>query len=472
MTVTAHATVTQAEPFRAAGGADPRFARSARALDSPVTPNAVFDEWFAAQRRTNRYDVRRIPFADLDGWRFDDVTGNLVHASGKFFSVEGLEVRTAWDDQDAGWSQPIINQPEVGILGIVVKEFDGVLHLLMQAKMEPGNLDTVQLSPTVQATRSNFTQVHRGAAVRHLEYFAPPRTRSRLLFDSLQSEQGAWFLRKRNRNMVVEAIGEVPPHEDFVWLTLGQLHRLLLQDHMVNMDARTVLSLFPSLTDPGARSLHGTHDILSRLTEVKARRELVQRTVPLSQVTRWHRTADEIAHDTGRHFKVIAADIRAANREVTHWTQPLLAPVETGLAAFLVRRIDGVPHLLAHARTEAGVLDVAELAPTVQCHPARALSLPAAQRPRYLDLVLSAPEHRVLLDTVQSEEGGRFHHAGNRYVLVAVDDDFPVTVPDDYTWITEPQLTELLRHGNYVNIEARTLVSLLRAAWGVRGELV
>ncbi|MGW3151058.1 NDP-hexose 2,3-dehydratase family protein [Streptomyces sp. NPDC001177] len=445
-----------------------RFMLSAQALDSAVTPNEVFHEWFSAQRRTNRYDVRRIPFSELVGWHFEDATGNLVHDSGRFFSVEGLSVRTEWNGHEASWEQPIINQPEIGILGIVVKEFDGILHCLMQAKMEPGNVDTVQLSPTVQATRSNYTGVHKGAAVRYIDYFKPPRMQSRVLYDSLQSEQGSWFLRKRNRNIVVEAVGDVPEHEDFVWLTLGQIHQLLHESNVVNMDARTVLSLIPAFGESGL-PLHPTEQVLSRLTEVKARRELVQRTLPLNRVERWRRTDEGIEHETGHHFTVIAASVAAANREVKSWTQPLLAPAEQGLSAFLIRRICGVPHLLAQARSEAGVLDVAELGPTVQCQPGRALTLPPELRPRYLDVVLRATSDELLYDTVQSEEGGRFHHAGNRYVLMEVGDEFPVDVPEEFVWVTAEQLSALVRHSNYLNIEARTLLTGLRAVWSLGG---
>ncbi|MGW5276734.1 NDP-hexose 2,3-dehydratase family protein [Streptomyces sp. NPDC004044] len=464
-------TATSAAPSETTADLGLRLTLSAQTPDSTVTPNAEFRRWFTAQRRAKRYDVRRIPFSELAGWHFQDDTGNLVHGSGRFFAIEGLHVRTSWNGHESSWTQPIINQPEIGILGIVVKEFDGVLHCLMQAKMEPGNLDTVQLSPTVQATRSNYMGVHGGSAVRYLEYFVPPRRNSRGLFDSLQSEQGAWFLRKRNRNVVVEAIGEVPGHEDFVWLTLGQLYGLLHEDNVLNMDARTVLSQIPSFAG-GGTPLHSMQEVLNRLTEVKARRELVQRSIPLADVAHWRRTDDEIAHESGHHFTLIAAEIRATNREVTHWSQPLLAPAEQGLAAFLVRRVAGVPHLLAHARSEAGVLNVAELGPTVQCQPAHAQSLPAEARPRYLDLVLGAPRERILFDAVQSEEGGRFHHADNRYLLVEVGDEFPLDVPEEFIWVTEDQLGGLLQHGNYVNIEARTLIAALRAAGAVRGELV
>ena len=463
-------TATSAVPSETTADLGLRFALSAQTLDSSITSNAEFRQWFTAQRHAKRYDVRRIPFAELAGWHFQDDTGNLVHQSGRFFSIEGLHVRTSWNGRESSWTQPIINQPEIGILGILVKEFDGVLHCLMQAKMEPGNLDTVQLSPTVQATRSNYTGVHGGSAVRYLEYFVPPRRASRGLYDSLQSEQGAWFLRKRNRNVVVEAFGEVPEHEDFVWLTLGQLYGLMHEDNVLNMDARTVLSQIPSFAGSG-RPLHAMQEVLTRLTEVKARRELVQRSIPLADVEHWRRTDDEIAHQSGHHFTLLAAEIRATNREVTHWSQPLLAPAEQGLAAFLVRRIAGVPHLLAHARTEAGVLNVAELAPTVQCQPGHAQSLPAEARPRYLDVVLGAPRERMLFDSVQSEEGGRFHHADNLYELVEVGDDFPLDVPEDYIWVTEEQFGTLLQHGNYVNIEARTLIAALRATGAVQGEL-
>src|SRR5258708_1884479 len=202
-----------------------------------------FRQWWSERARSNRFNVTPIPFDELDSWRFDPDTGNLSHSSGRFFTIEGLHVRSDYGPVGE-WSQPCINQPEIGILGIIVKSFDGVPHCLMQAKMEPGNVNTLQLSPTVQATRSNYTRVHGGSRTRYLEYFAGPG-RGRVLVDVLQSEQGSWFYRKRNRNMVVEVTGALPLHEDFCWLPLRQVLDLLHVDNLVNMDARTVLSCMP-----------------------------------------------------------------------------------------------------------------------------------------------------------------------------------------------------------------------------------
>lgn len=150
--------------------------------DGPLTTAAAFHAWWADRHRTGLHRVREVDFAELRDWGFDERTGNLCHASGRFFSVEGLEVR---EGGSVIWQQPIINQPEIGILGIVVKVFDGVLHCLMQAKMEPGNVNVLQLSPTVQATRSNYTRVHRGGGTPYLEHFVGPG-RGEVLVDVLQ----------------------------------------------------------------------------------------------------------------------------------------------------------------------------------------------------------------------------------------------------------------------------------------------
>src|SRR5699024_7945778 len=123
----------------------------------------------------------------------------------------------------------------------------------------------------------------------------------------------------------------------------------------------------------------------------------------------WVRTEDSISHKEGRHFSIIGARITAGSREVREWTQPLLEPHGLGTAALLVKDIAGVLHVLLHARPEAGHPHGIELAPTVLCTPDNYLGVPEGHRPRFLDLVASAPEEQVRFDAIQSEEGGRFH---------------------------------------------------------------
>ncbi|MEU7006258.1 NDP-hexose 2,3-dehydratase family protein [Streptomyces sp. NPDC046332] len=437
-----------------------RFARSAQTTDAGTQlRTADFDSWLQGRRQAHHFRVERIPFAELDGWSFQDGTGNLGHHSGRFFTVEGLSV-----DTDTGpfphWQQPIIKQPEVGILGILVKEFDGVLHCLMQAKMEPGNRNLLQMSPTVQATRSNYTKVHRGADVKYLEYFTDP-SRGRVLSDVLQSEHGAWFFRKANRNMIVDTDEDVPLDEDFCWLTLGQIGELLRRDNVVNMDSRTVLACAP-VTSPEPGALLPDTGLLSWFTAQRSAPDVRVERIPLGQVTDWVRGETSIDHVKGRFFRVVAVAVEAGNREVGGWTQPLFEPCGIGVTAFVTRRIGGVPHLLAHAKLEGGFLDRIELAPTVQYTAANHADRTGDQRPPFLDFVLSADTARVRYDVLHSEEGGRFLNAESRYLFVEADEsEAPLNPPPGYAWVTPGQLRSLVGHSHYVNVQARTLLSLL-----------
>ncbi|MBF6329819.1 NDP-hexose 2,3-dehydratase family protein [Nocardia transvalensis] len=434
-----------------------RLAESAAHLPEPVT---AVEDWLADRRVRCPFRVDRVPFDQLDGWLFDEETGDLVHRTGRFFAVEGVRIRTNHGTIPE-WTQPIIHQEDVAILGILAKQLDGVLHFLMQAKMEPGNVNTVQVSPTVQATSSNYERAHRGAYSRYVEYFTEPGM-AHVLVDVLQSEQGSWFRGKRNRNIVVEVTGEVEPHDDFRWLTLGQLLELLHHPHLINMDARTVLSCLP-LTDSPAGPVERI-EVRNWLTTQKAGYALTADRLPLNQVREWRRDAVRVFHPSGKYFEVVGARIQATNREVANWCQPLLAPRGTGLAAFVLRDFDGVTKLLARADVRAGYRDVVEVGPTVQCTPANYKDRPS---PRYLDLVES-PEVRVLYDVVQSEEGGRFSSALTRHLLVEAGPEFGEDLPKGFMWLTADELAGLARSSYQVDIEARSLLLCLRAMGKLR----
>ena len=199
--------------------------------------------WYNKRLSEGIFETRVIPFNQFDQWSFSQNKSELVHDSGKFFRIEGLRVKTNFGEIRE-WDQPIINQPEIGILGIITKKIDGTRLFLMQVKMEPGNVNVLQISPTLQATKSNFTKVHKGKAPEYLEYFMD-YSKSTILIDQLQTEQGARFLKKRNRNMVVEITGDIEVRDDFRWLNLAEIKELLTHNNIVNMDARSVISTVP-----------------------------------------------------------------------------------------------------------------------------------------------------------------------------------------------------------------------------------
>ena len=353
--------------------------------DNPITSTEQLRIWIEQRNREVQVDVQLIPFKEMDGWYVDD-EGSLRHNSGRFFTIQGIHVETDYGNNHA-WDQPIINQPEIGYLGILTKEINGILYFLMQAKIEPGNVNCVQISPTLQATKSNYTQVHKGKKPAYLDYFVNVKPEN-VLLDQLQSEQGARFLRKRNRNIIIKVDEDVEVLPDFRWMTLGQIKEFMHTDNMVNMDTRTVLSgieyidyITPltnlsNLSDFGrnmlksARTPEGIHSmgqILSWLSGLKSRYDLFVSNKPIDKLEGWHRTETEIVNNDNKYFRIIGVRVSISNREVTSWCQPLVQPLQQGLCAFIVRKIGGIYHFLVQAKLECGNYDVMELAPTVQC---------------------------------------------------------------------------------------------------------
>lgn len=451
--------------------------RSLLTLDTPLSRYDDIVRWLEERNADVKVEIKPAPLADLSGWTFTP-EGWLAHSSGRFFSIRGIRVDTDYGPVQT-WEQPIIYQPEIGYLGIIVKEFDGVLHFLMQAKVEPGNVNNVQLSPTIQATKSNYSRVHKGKTPAYLEYFINAKP-EQIILDQLQSEQGARFLRKRNRNIIIRIEDEIEVLPDFKWVTLGQIKKLCLQDNKVNMDTRTVISgidfsryydrseRYEGLSALGSgiiESLFATKGLftidgnISWLSRLKSRYELTITQKSLSDISHWQVGEYEISRPDGQFFKVIGVDVTISNREVATWSQPLVQPSQQGICAMIMKYIGGVAHFLMQAKLECGNYDVLELAPTVQCLTGRYDS--SSGKVAYLDYVLNAKPEDVLYSALQSEEGGRFYREQNRNMLIMAGDDFPEKTPERYRWMTMRQIFEFLKYNNFINIQARSLIAAI-----------
>ena len=452
--------------------------RSLLTNKNPFNSTEEIKAWIERRNREVEVRVEKISFAEMKMWHSES-DGSIHHDSGKFFSIVGIDVRTDYGSNNH-WQQPIILQPEVGYLGILTKEINGVLYCLMQAKIEPGNVNCVQISPTLQATKSNYSRVHSGKSPHYLEYFVNAKPEN-IILDQLQSEQGARFMRKRNRNIIIKVDEDVPVLEDFRWMTLGQIKELMAYDNMVNMDTRTVLSglKISDYVTPldGMRNMSkfgrdlilsantnhchvSTREHLSWLTNLKARYDLQVNYCPITGMPEWKKTETEIVREDQKFFRIIGVNVTISNREVSSWCQPLVEPMQQGLCAFIIKKIDGVYHFLVQAKLECGNFDVMELAPTVQCLTGNVYA-ENIQKPEFADYVLNARKEQTVFDTLQSEEGGRFYKEQNRNLIVEADEDFPLELPERYTWMTLRQIYDFLRFNNYLNIQARSLISAL-----------
>lgn len=445
--------------------------------------------WMKSQNEEVVSNIMQIPISELRGWSYRD--DRIRHNSGKFFSIDGIHIRTNYRNTPE-WDQPIINQPEIGFLGFIVKKFNGVLHFLLQAKIEPGNLNIVQLSPTLQATRSNYTRVHGGKAPTYLEYFNGEKD-VLILVDQLQSEQGARFLHKRNRNIIVE-VGEdeeLEVKEGYIWASLGQIKELLRFPNVVNMDSRTVISCinFGSYSEHSLRLLdavkrmNGIHsskpdsflysvlsgdnhlnelqDIIQWITSLKFKYELDVTPIGISEMQNWIYDGNTIHHESGKYFDVMGCRVEIGNREVVSWDQPMVRSAQEGLMGFIVKKINGIYHFLVQAKLESGNFDIVEMAPTVQCLTGNYRKGKNEYTIPYLEQILNAPKDKIWYSSYQSEEGGRFFQEQNLNIIVEVGEEFPIEVEENYCWLTLNQMLSFVTYNNYLNIAARSLLSAI-----------
>ncbi len=463
------------------------FIRSALTLKNHFNSTEQVIAWLIERNKKVEVNIVPIAFPAMTQWVFDNNTGSIRHMSGKYFSIEGINVKTN-SGYVHDWDQPIINQPEIGILGIIAKEFDSVLYFLMQAKIEPGNVNIVQISPTLQATKSNYTQVHQGNPPAYLHYFQTLHSHKTLL-DQLQSEQGARFIKKRNRNIIIQVQDNLEVLEDFCWLTLGQIKELMKHDNLVNMDTRTVISCiqYGNYSSEAIKSCHLLNhsrsgsisarmlrseldfevsrytfdEIIHWFTNLKTIYDLSISSIRLNEVRNWRINENEICHEDGKYFKVIAVNVEISNREVKSWHQPLIEPMQNGICAFIVKEIQGVLHFLVQAKIECGNFDILEMAPTVQCLTGNYSNKDSLDTLPYLRFVLNSSGASVLYDSLQSEEGGRFFREQNRNMIILADEYFSLDVPHNYIWMTLNQLKTFIKFNNYINIQARSLISLI-----------
>lgn len=437
-------------------------------------------DWIYDRNQTVAVDIHKASMEDGGFWFYDGEEGCIRNQNRSFFTITGFQQRKS---DGSVLSQPIILQQEIGYLGILCREINGVMHFLMQAKIEPGNVNKIQISPTIQATKSNFTQKHGGAKPPYLDYFVNA-SQYEIVVDQIQSEQSSRFYKKRNRNIIIRVDEEVPVLPSHRWMTLGQIKRLMREENLVNMDTRTVLSCIPfsklrlsrsellELSDgfmdkPLFRSVfvgaeqNALPAVYQHINNQKMFSEPDRKLVPLHQLSDWEMRDGEFVCKHPYPFKVVFCDIAIEGREVKHWTQPLFEAM--GIASFglICCEENGLLKFLVKAMPEVGCFDLVELGPTVQ-QEAVALYQEEDEISRFFFRRVSEGKG-VLFDQLLSEEGGRFYHEQNRNILLRVCREELPPLPDGYFLLDFRTLNELVQVNNTLNIQLRNLLSLLEA---------
>lgn len=456
-----------------------KFLESWSNAEGNVSTNEELLDWIEKLNVTTYVDIKECSIKDSKFWYYDNYVGAIMNKKQSFFSISG--VRYFLDDA-ISFEQPMIIQPEIGFLGIICKEINGVLNFLMQAKIEPGNVNCVQISPTIQATKSNFTRAHGGKKPEYLEYFNNSEKYT-VIVDQLQSEQGTRFYKKRNRNMIVFISEDIKISPNYKWMTLGQIKKLMQIDNLVNMDTRTVLANIPftttrftgkdlgyieSLCDDKSffESAFKTNpadnlsDLYKFINDYKMFHNVKVKKVPLHHLTDWIIDDYGIESKNNANFSVKYYDIAISGREVQRWTQPLFKATGQAIIGLITCKIEGVTKYLVNLSPEIGAFDMIEIGPSIHFEASHASY---ADNSIQVIFRTNLENNRgIILDVILSEEGGRFYHEQNRNVIMEVSTNELKNLPKGYFLVNYSTLNYLIQVNNCLNIELRNLLALLK----------
>ena len=304
--------------------------------------------WIRKQKLINKIKVRRKNKDQLKQWKFDD--NSIYHISKNFFLIRPF----IFKQNKKKWYQPLIIQKEEGVLGIIKKKISNENYYLLQAKAEPGNINSIQISPTVQATRSNYLRKHGGKKTLFLNYFLKKNKSVNILSNIKLSEQGTRFLGKKNKNLLVELKnGILNKPSNFIWLTKKNIKFLLGKRNLLQMDTISILSsiICKNKID---NSINDFKFLIFKLNYFSKILKLDRKFITFSKLKGW-KIRDSIIFDTKKiFFSIFFIDVRANKREVKNWDQPFISDHSTSLNCFMISEIDKTNHYLLKIVHEPG----------------------------------------------------------------------------------------------------------------------
>ena len=406
--------------------------------------------WLKNQKKIQKIIIKKKNISDLYSWKYK--SEKIYHNSKKFFSIVGLRAISNFYKRYT-WDQPIIYQNENGILGIIRRNKNGESEYLMRANVEPGNINKLQISPTVQATKSNYTRVHGGKKIKYLNFFL---NKTKWLVNSKQTEQGFIYLLKKNTNILLNINRNINFSKNYKWIQKKHLISMIKKKNILNMDTLSVFScsIKKNIFD---RPIDSIKQINNWVTHMNKRYYIKVKRIKLSNMKNWVLTNKNIFHKNKSYFSIIGVMVSTKSREVNYWNQPLIKNSSLHFAGFLVKKINSTTHYLVKFIVEPGYKS-GSITCTVKTSNVENYrknnNLSVKSKFILKNFFFKKNKSSVKYDTIQSHEGGRFYQSQIRYMVVQLNDQEKIKIDKSYKWISQNQMIDLIKKG-VLDIEAR-----------------
>jgi len=243
--------------------------------------------------------------------------------------------------------------------------------------------------------------------------------------------------------------------------------KVILEKNGYNLDPDTnerIKTMVESIRDDN--QINKLDYIIEWFNKKREESDMIVEEIGIKDLEKWSvdKKSGNIVHDSKGFFEVIG--VRVSNtfdREVGKkgWTQPIIAKNPGGILGILMKKINGVPHYLLQAKAEPGNIGKLQLSPTLQATTSNLLKAHGGKQPLFAEYFDESKNPKIIYAKWQSEDGGRFHLKSNYNMIIEVDENKEIDIPDSFVWVTLFQIKQLIKIENFVGPHVRGIISFL-----------
>lgn len=180
---------------------------------------------------------------DIEQW---SINQRKSIKSKDFYSIIAIDTKNTFSREvKTGWSQPMIKEKynPAGLIVLFRKEINSIPYYLVNCKFEPGNINLVHVSPTIQKT---FSNIKFNKNLKDYYYKTYNKYKSeRSIVNTLVSEDGGRFYKKQSRNVILDTTNKkiVTIDNTFKWVSFYLLKEINSKSKIINPHIRSLLSI-------------------------------------------------------------------------------------------------------------------------------------------------------------------------------------------------------------------------------------
>jgi len=233
----------------------------------------------------------------------------------------------------------------------------------------------------------------------------------------------------------------------------------------LNLEAfNRINTMIESIRDDN--QIHKLDYIINWFNKKREESDMIVEEIGVKNLEKWNinEKTGNLSHNSKGFFEIVGIKVsNTFDREVGKegWTQPMIAKNPGGILGILMKKINGVPHYLLQAKAEPGNIGKLQLSPTLQATTSNLLKAHGGKQPLFAEYFDESNNLKIIYAKWQSEDGGRFHLKSNYNMIVEIDKNEELDIPDYFIWITLYQIKQLLKIENFIGPHVRGIISYL-----------